>query len=183
MRFEGASGITLALAVMLGACSTPEPAPSSTAQPPKPVTRPVMVTPPPSQPQGQWTDWQITPGDWVYRQDERGSIALFGTPGDDATIVIRCDQARRQIYLSRKGQISANGGNMTLRASSGLKSFPVGGTGNPPYYAAVEVAPDEYMLDRIAFSRGRFAVEVTGMPSIAIPIWPEFKRVVEDCRS
>ncbi len=72
---------------------------------------------------------------------------------------------------------------MTLRASSGLKSFPVGGTGNPTYYAAIQIAPDEYMLDRIAFSRGRFAMEVTGMRSLAIPIWPEFTRVVEDCRS
>ena len=45
------------------------------------------------------------------------------------------------------------------------------------------MAPDEYMLDRIAFSRGRFAVQTTGLTSLAIPIWPEFTRVVEDCRS
>ena len=182
MRFAGASVVTLALAVSLSGCSTAQPDPEP-SPPPKPVTtRPVIVAPPPAQPRGQWTEWQIAPGDWVYRQDARGSIALFGTPGDDATLVIRCDQARRQIFLSRKGQISANGGNMTLRASSGLKTFPVGGTGNPPYYAAIQLAPDEYMLDRIAFSRGRFAVEVTRMRSLAIPIWPEFTRVVEDCR-
>jgi len=168
---------------LLAACSTPEPAPTPAPTPPATTVRPVMVAPPPAQPQGKWVDWPISPGDWVYRQDERGSIALFGKPSDDATIVIRCDKARDQIFLSRIGQVSANGANMTLRASSGLKSYPVGGTGNPPYYAAIQMAPDDYMLDRIAFSRGRFAVEVSGMRSLAIPIWPEFTRVVEDCRN
>lgn len=72
---------------------------------------------------------------------------------------------------------------MTLRASSGLQSYPARNSGGPLNYAAIALPVDDYMMDRIAFSRGRFAVETSGLLSLAIPIWPEFTRVVEDCRS
>lgn len=75
------------------------------------------------------------------------------------------------------------GAPMTLRASSGMQTYETRGTGGGvPYYTAVSLDPNDIMLDRIAFSRGRFAVQLSGQPSIAIPIWPEFTRVVEDCR-
>jgi hypothetical protein len=38
------------------------------------------------------------------------------------------------------------------------------------------------LLDRMAFSRGRFIIVVPGAERLAIPAWPEFARVVEDCR-
>ncbi|MGK3796872.1 hypothetical protein, partial [Enterococcus faecium] len=52
---------------------------------------------------GDWRDWPVTPGTWVYRQDARGSIALFGVPGNDAEVTLRCDRAARALYLSRRG--------------------------------------------------------------------------------
>ncbi|GAB5488935.1 MAG: hypothetical protein Pars2KO_25050 [Parasphingorhabdus sp.] len=124
----------------------------------------------------------MAPGDWIYRTDERGSLALFGMPNSDAKLLIRCDQNQKRIFVSQAGSVS-NGASMTLRASSGLQTFPARSSGGAAPYAAVSMAPDEYMLDRIAFSRGRFAVQTTGLTSLAIPIWPEFTRVVEDCRS
>ena len=72
---------------------------------------------------------------------------------------------------------------MTLRASSGLQTYMARPTGGDAAYTAIAVMPNDVMLDRIAFSRGRFAVETSGLDSVAIPIWPEFTRVVEDCRS
>ncbi len=117
----------------------------------------------------------------MYRTDNRGSLALFGQANTDATFMIRCDRSEGKLFLSRAGAVS-DGAKMTLRASSGLQSFRVYNSGGGAPYAAISVVSSEYMMDRIAFTRGRFAVETTGLPSLAIPIWAEFTRVVEDCR-
>jgi hypothetical protein len=71
---------------------------------------------------------------------------------------------------------------MRLRTSFGDGIWTVRNTGGAPSYAAADVDPADPWLDRMVFSRGRFVVEVTGLPYLAIPAWPEFTRVVEDCR-
>lgn len=168
--------ISLAL-LALAACSTAPPEPAPAPQPTKPV-----ATPAPTQPQGDWIDWPIAPGTWVYRKDDRGSLALFGQSDKDAIFMIRCDRSRRQLYLSRSGSVG-DGATMILRASAGQQSYPAANSGGKPHYAAVSVSPDDIMMDRISYSRGRFAVETSGLTSLAIPAWPEFSRVVEDCRA
>lgn len=173
------SAIALTSAVALASCSSvvPEPTPAPTPTPvaaPKPAPPPVVT--------GDWTEWPLAQGDWVYRTDSRGSLALFGAPGDEADVIIRCDRNENRIYISRAGKI-ANGGQMTLRGSSGLQTYTARDTGGALPYAAISMAVDDYMLDRIVFSRGRFAVETTGLAPLAIPTWSEFNRVVEDCRS
>ncbi len=167
------------LVLALAACSTAPPEPAPTPQPTKPVAAP---SPTPTQPRGEWIDWPITPGEWVYRKDERGSLALFGQNDRDAIFIIRCDQSRRQLFLSRAGSVGDKA-TMVLRASSGLQSYPASNSGGTPRYAAISVSPRDMMMDRIAYSRGRFAVETSGLESLAIPAWPEFSRVVEDCRT
>ena len=72
---------------------------------------------------------------------------------------------------------------MTVRASSGLKSFAAHNSGGQPSYVASQLSPADTFLDKIAFSRGRFVIELAGHAELVIPIWPEFTRVVEDCRS
>lgn len=171
----------LALASLIGlaACSSPPP-----PEPPKPVVvKPVVVPPtqPPAliQPRGEWGDWPLSAGDWVYRQDDRGSIALFGTPGADALVTLRCDTGRQRIYLSR----AADGGNtITVRSSSTMKQLSAGPTGGAPPYVAAEIMPRDAILDAMIYSRGRIAIEVPGALSIAIPSWTEIAKVVEDCR-
>lgn len=169
---------------LIAACSAPEPeaAPVPAPQPPKITVAPTPAPAPVPQPTGKWIDWPLASGDWVYRSDQRGSLALFGAPNGNAKFLIRCDQAQKRIFLSQAGVIG-DGASMTLRASSGMQTYSAGNSGGAPAYAATSLAPDDYMLDRIAFSRGRFAVQTSGLTSIAIPIWPEFTRVVEDCRS
>lgn len=165
----------------------PSPAPAPTQAPrstPTPTPKPAPIPKPAAAPvSADWTDWPLAQGNWVYRRDDRGSIALFGPPDMEATFIIRCDQRRNQLFLSREGVVPDTGGQMTLRASSGLQSYPARNSGGPLNYVASALQVTDYMMDRIAFSRGRFAVETTGLPSLAIPIWPEFIRVVEDCRS
>lgn len=171
--------------ILLGACTTrPDPAPAPPAAPlvTRPAPRP--TAPPPPTPSVSWEDASATAGDWAYRRDGRGSIALFGSPGADAVFAIRCDAAQRRIYLTRAGQLPATvAGTMTVRASNGLQSFPASNTGGGAMLVGAEVEPGNAHLDAMAFSRGKFLVSVSSMSDLVIPSWPEFGRVVEDCRS
>ena len=38
------------------------------------------------------------------------------------------------------------------------------------------------LLDAMAFSKARFAVEVPGSPALYVPSYPEVTKVIEDCR-
>jgi hypothetical protein len=118
-------------------------------------------------------------GTWVYRSDQRGSIALYGTTGTDALVTLRCDKARSRLFLSRASDV---GGTMMVRTSSTSKPLAVQPTGGKPAYAASEIGVSDAILDAMAFSRGRIALEIAGAQSIAIPVWSEIGRVVEDCR-
>ncbi len=170
--------LLVASLIALSACSAP---PSPPAPQPTPAPKPVPVAPsPPQKPAGEWIDWPLAPGDWVYRQDQRGSIALFGPTGQNAAVTLRCDTARRRIYLAREG--SGGAGRMVVRTSSTLREFAASPTGATPAYLAVDVLPTDPILDAIALSRGRFAIEADGQAPIAIPSWAEITRIVEDCR-
>jgi len=172
----------LALLLLAGCVGAPSPEPSPTPVPsPTPTPRPTPTpTPPPLS--ADWQDWPLTPGDWVYRKDVRGSLSLYGRTGADADFLIRCDSAARRIYLSRAGTVPAAGAQMIVRTSAGTTAQPVRNTGGDSTYVAAELAPRDPLLDRIAFSRGRFVVQVPGLRDLVIPAWPEFTRVVEDCR-
>jgi hypothetical protein len=171
------------LALVAGCSSQPTPSPSPA---PRPVTTPVVVAPQPPRPAtgGDWQDALATPGDWVYRKDERGSVALFGGAGQDALFVMRCDKAAAKLYLSRAGSKGSDPiGAMTIRTTTGLKSFRADDTGGTPPYVATALPPSDPHLDAMAFSRGKFLVAMKGMVDLVIPSWAEVTRVVEDCRA
>jgi hypothetical protein len=170
----------LALSFLTAACSIPV-VPERTPAP-QPVALPPIVKPAPQAISGQWIDWPITPGDWVYRSDERGSVALFGAAGRDALVTMRCDRGRGKIYLARADETGSGGGGMTIRSSSALKQFSAQPTGAKPAYVAVEITPDDRFLDAMVYTRGRIAIETTGQQSIAVPVWTEIAKIVEDCR-
>ncbi len=183
----------LALAMAAGCASAPA----------QPVTRPVppppartVVATPVSAPasgsvvdqmplasayRGDWRDWPVQPGNWVYRRDARGSIALFGAPGADADLTLRCDRLAGQIFLSRRGAAPGNA-PMTIRTSSTLRTFATLPTGATPAYMAASLSPSDTLLDAIGFSRGRFVIEQATLPTLVIPAWAEILRVAEDCR-
>lgn len=171
------------IAFALSSCVGPPQERTPPIQPP--AARPV-VTPAPApakpvaaQPQGHWTDWPMASGGWVYRSDDRGSIALYGAQGGDAIVTLRCDKGRGRVYLSRAG---SNSGTMTVRTSSTSKAVTAQSTGGNPAYAAVEMMPTDPLLDAMAYSRGRIALELSGAQNIAIPVWSEIGRIIEDCR-
>ena len=170
-------GPVVALGLAMAAASCTAPPPRAPAPPPAPIVRP---TPPPAPPRAaDWRDWPVTPGTWTYRQDARGSLALFGRPGTDALLTLRCDRAARAIFLSRAGVATAA---LTLRTTSTVRALAVRPTGGTPPFVAAALAPADPLLDAIGFSRGRFAVEQAGTTTLVVPAWPEVERVTEDCR-
>lgn len=166
------------LPMALAACAAPPPPSPAPAPGPAPVQPPAAPASP-AQPKGDWIDWPIEPGTWAYRTDARGSLALFGVAGGDAIITLRCDKARARIYLSVAGSAARA---ITVRTSSTLKTFPVMQSSATPPYVAAEIMPGDAILDAMAFSRGRFAIEVEGGRAMAVPNWGEVARIVEDCR-
>lgn len=173
--------LLIASGALLASCVAPEPAPAPRPAPPV-VVAPVSPPAPPaiSQPTGHWLDWPAAPGGWVYRRDDRGSIALFGTAGTDALLTLRCDSGRGGLFLSRAGSV---GGPLTVRTSSTSKALATQPTGGTPAYVAVALTATDPILDAMAFSRGRIALELAGAQYIAVPVWAEIGRVIEDCRS
>ncbi|MEQ1548164.1 MAG: hypothetical protein ABL918_05880 [Chakrabartia sp.] len=143
--------------------------------------RPPMVTPVLGP---DWRDWPLTPGDWMYRRDARGSLALFGPQGRDAHFVVRCDVAKARIYLSRAGNFAVGeSGQLIIRASTAMQSYALVNSNETPAFTAAEILTTDPQLDAMAFSRGRFIVSVKGVPDLVIPAWPELTRVIEDCRT
>ena len=154
--------------------------------PPRPEPRPPvrqpqpLPPPPPPPPAVEWRDMPLTSGNWYYRSEAATSQALFGPANSEASFLLRCDRASRRVTLSREGTTTGNA--MTVRTTSTSRSLPVTGQTEPLAYVSATLAASDRLLDAIAFSRGRFTVEVPGTPMMVIPAWPEPARVVEDCR-
>jgi hypothetical protein len=156
-----------AAAALLAACAG-KPAPAPRAAPPVATPPVVVVDQPPSAPAVEdWPDRPLTPGDWSYSSRAGGSEARFAAAGG-AGFSLSCDSGKRQVEVARQGA----SGPVRVRTTYGVRTLSPG--------AALAAA--DSLLDEIAFSRGRFAVEAEGAEALVIPAWPEAGRVVEDCR-
>jgi hypothetical protein len=146
------------------------PAPAPTPVPPPPP-------PPPPAPAVDWREAPITPGDWQWSMSGGQSVARFA----DGLLVLRCDQPGATITMLRRGEAA---GPVPVTIDTTEVTRPLSGTAQsgPPPAIALTFAVHDPLLDAMAFSRGRFAVEVTGMPTLYVPSWPEVSRVIEDCR-
>lgn len=128
-----------------------------------------------------WLDAPQTPGDWRYTAEQGETLALFGATGSSTDFVIACRPASRQVALVRAG--SADGPvPMRIRTETADRVVEAVPANSGPARLIVTFAATDPLLDAIAFSRGRFAVETAGMPAMFIPAWPEITRVIEDCR-
>ena len=169
--------VTVSLLALAGcvAPNTPElqPAPMPTKAPPPPAPAPVPPT------SSDWRDWPLTPGDWNYAADARGSTARFGQPGAAPALTLRCDRAARQVTFAIPARRGASE-TATVRTSSAARALGLraDGAGNQ----SLPLIATDPLLDAMGFSRGRFVVEQQGGQTLVIPAWPEIARVAEDCR-
>jgi hypothetical protein len=167
---------TLLLPLLATACSDRRviPAPTPTAAP-----RPAPSTPPPPAPRpaADWRDAPITPGDWRWSIEGGQSVARFA----GGALVLRCAQGT--IAIERAGG-SGNGADVPMTITTTSTGRPVmakAQAANPPAVIAMLNARDP-LLDAMAYSRGRFAVHVSGLAPLYVPSWPEVSRVIQDCR-
>jgi len=169
-------GTALLTLLALSACvpSVPQPTPApapAPAPPPAPRPAPQPAPPPPS----NWMDAPQTPGDWRYTPLAGGGRASFVDPAGTVLFDMVCGAAR-QVSLARAG---ATGASMIVRAETAERSLPAS-PANGAVTAAL--AATDPLLDAMAFSKGRFAIESPGAAPLFLPAWPEVTRVVEDCR-
>ena len=174
---RGLLGVALPCFVLAACVPAPEPTPTPAPAPaPTPTPTPV-ATPSPVPSFANWIDAPATPGDWTYAN----GMALFGEPASGSRLSLRCDRAAGVIEISRAGQAVAPL-PMIIRTEfieRGIDAAPA--RSDPPSIVARVPARDP-LLDAMAFSKGRFAVEVGGLQTLYIPSWPEVTRVIEDCR-
>jgi len=166
------------LAALTAACAAvPKPLPVPVPVPtPAPSPRPVPAPPPPS----DWRDAKQTPGTWRWLVTGGNSQAAFGQPGSPVA-TLTCEQLTRTILLARAGD-AASAEPMTVRTTFGLRPLSSDPAAGKPGWITTRLGPRDPLLDQMAFSRGRFTLEVAGLPALYLPSWPEVSRVIEDCR-
>ncbi len=155
MNGRSPAAIGMAAALLAGCVGKPAPVAAPVA---RPAPAPAAEAPAPAAQAEAWLDRALTPGEWSYADGE----ARF------AGFSLRCDRGEGRIVVAREGA----GGALRMRTSYGERALRSG--------TALPAA--DPLLDEIAFSRGRFAVETQGREALIIPAWPEPARVIEDCR-
>ena len=166
----------VALTFTLAACiPSPRPGPAPTQVPPVTVTPapgPVASQVPAAAP--NWIDRPQTAGSWSYSATRNGTLASFGANGT-TLFSLECPTGRDQVVLNR----TQSGNLMTIRTETTERSVRTAQTTGG---AVARLRPDDALLDAMALTRGRFAVEVPGAAPLYLPAWAEVTRVIEDCR-
>ena len=169
--------LTATALAVLSACAAPrKPPPPLAAPPPRPAP-----LPPPPPPPIDWRDAPATPGTWSYRFDLTAPAAEFGSTPGQPLLSLRCERPAGVIRLRRAG--AATGPlQLTITTTSARRAFTVSPEPAEPPAVALAIPARDPILDAMVFSRGRFMIEVPGLPTLYVPAWPEVARVVEDCR-
>jgi hypothetical protein len=109
------------------------------------------------------------------------SVAEFGSPGSASLLSLTCVRAKDEVHLARAGNapVAVAISVTTTSGNRPLLSDPALGRAGQVVTALKSRDP---LLDALAFSRGRFMVDVAGLPTLYLPSWPEVSRVIEDCR-
>ena len=143
---------------------TPAPAPAPTPSP--------VPTPAPVPTFSSWMDAPLTPGDWAYS----GGVARFAQH-----LTMRCDRQAGAVEIARAGTSGATT-QMIVRAEAMERGIAAQPNESNPSWIVARVPARDPLLDAMAFSKGRFAVELAQLPTLYVPSYPEVTRVIEDCR-
>ena len=128
-----------------------------------------------------YLDAPQTPGTWRYENNASGPVAVFTSAGGSGEFIMTCDSARGQIGLWRAGT-SATPRVMRILTETTTRTFQVVQAEDTNPYFTTTLAANDPLLDAMAITKGRFAVEVEGEPTLYLPAWVEVSRVIEDCR-
>lgn len=168
-----------------GGTAAPQPKPQLPAAQARPAQQPQPLAAPRAD-AVNWRDLPQTPGRWTYSIEPNGSVVRFGQAGEGALIAIRCDRSRPAIVLQRAGfGTGVVPATITTSAAQRRLSATPAATATTPGSAIpfdIAFAVRDPLLDAIAFSRGRFMLEMGGAQTLVLPVWSELGRVIEDCR-
>jgi len=183
LQAVGALALTFAVAACTSGASMPAPKPSV----PPPAAEPAPPPPPPppaavNEPEYEnYLDAPQTAGTWFYEDEPGEKLALFGQSVREPVFMMRC--AASEIALARVSSQPQTGEHImsvtTETTVRQLKAAPVAGR---PDLIAARLAPRDPLLDAMAITKGRFAIEVEGERTLYLPAWVEITRVIEDCR-
>lgn len=175
----------LALAAALSACApaaktppvattgTPAQRPPVAAAPARPALLPAPVD-------MHWMDAPLTPGAWDYEDNLDNSVAEFGDRSGTA-FVLWCDRQTRVVGMDRTVTSAINQQpTVSIRTETASRQLPLQAIHNGSL--TVQLRANDPLLDAMALSKGRFAVEVEGLPTLYLPSHAEVSRVIEDCR-
>jgi hypothetical protein len=119
-------------------------------------------------------------GSWGYAPLAGGSSARFVDTSGTARLVIQCTMATRQVTIALTS--AAPAATLSVWTTSLTRVLPARFEPNAMRVAA-HVGARDPLLDAIAFSRGRIAVDMPGSVAVVAPAAPEAARVIEDCRN
>jgi hypothetical protein len=118
-----------------------------------------------------------TPGDWSY-----GNLtARYTSPSGQSLFTMTCDKAKGTVTLVRLGNVAA-ATPMRILTETATRLFDAKPAGSQTGGLVVILQARDSLLDAMALSRGRFAVETGGASTLYLPSWTEVSRVIEDCR-
>lgn len=158
-------GIAGALMFVVAGC-TAIPQPEAPPPAPRPVAPAPTPTPLPT-PAAGWEDRAVDAGAWRY---DTGSRTAAFVPTGSANPLLSLTCSGGGIRMT-----STLAGNVNLRTSAGTDQIRFDG-------GSANLTNRDPRLDRIAFSRGRFALETPGGGALTLPVQSEIGRVIEDCR-
>lgn len=182
LHATGAIALTFGLAACVPQVERPAPPPPP-VQTPAPASTPTPSPPPVVQQPvyDNYLDAPQTPGDWEYQLTSQGPVAAYvGTDGT-AQFRLSCDRSQGQIGLWRAGT-SATPRAMRILTETTTRQLSVAQAGPTNPYLTTTLNARDPLLDAMAITKGRFAVEVEGQRSLYLPAWVEVSRVIEDCR-
>lgn len=108
-------------------------------------------------------------------------MAVFVGPRGFSEFVLSCPRPGSPVGLWRAGT-SRVPQTMTIRTETQTRSLQAMQPEDTNPYLAANIAPADPLLDAMALSKGRFAVEIEGLAPLYLPSWAEVSRVIEDCR-
>ena len=154
------------LALVVAGC-TAIPTPEAPPPAPRPVAPAPTAPAPLPTPAAGWEDRAIEAGAWRYDAGNR-TATFVPAGGANALLSMTCSGGGIRMT-------SALEGNVSLRTSAGTDQIRFDG-------GSANLANRDPRLDRIAFSRGRFALETPAGGALTLPVQSEIGRVIEDCR-
>ncbi len=173
--------LILAASLCLSGCAT---IPRPVAPRPQPTIAPKPAPLPPRPIALDWKDRSFSKGVWTLVQDTAGISARFGPPGMEPEFSSACVGATGIVKFARAGSLpELMTATMMLASTDTSKSYPAINSNKTPATIVSQTSADDPHLDSLAFSRGRMLVSIVGTEELVIPSWPEFARVVEECRS